>query len=136
MKTEMFQSIQEFLIGKIDPSFIIVFGSYSKNTTHRDSDIDVAFYSQDSSHYFTYEIFLLAQELADILKIDVDLVNLRTASTVFQAQIYTTGTVIYSKDDNLLKNQQMTALSMYAKLNEERENIMKKIGESGTIYEE
>lgn len=135
MKTEMFQSIQEFLIGKIDPSFIIVFGSYSKNTTHRDSDIDVAFYSQDSSH-ITYEIFLLAQELADILKIDVDLVNLRTASTVFQAQIYTTGTVIYSKDDTLLKNQQMTALSMYAKLNEERENILKKIGESGTIYEE
>ncbi|MFF2501114.1 nucleotidyltransferase domain-containing protein [Peribacillus sp. NPDC058075] len=135
MKTEMFQSIQEFLIDKIDPSFIIVFGSYSKNTTHSDSDIDVAFYSQDSSH-LTYEIFLLAQELADILKIDVDLVNLRTASTVFQAQIYTTGTVIYSKDDILLKNQQMTALSMYAKLNEERENILKKIGESGTIYEE
>lgn len=42
MKTEMFQSIQEFLIGKIDPSFIIVFSSYAKNTTHRDSDIDVA----------------------------------------------------------------------------------------------
>ncbi|MES1042574.1 type VII toxin-antitoxin system MntA family adenylyltransferase antitoxin [Peribacillus simplex] len=135
MKTEMFQSIQEFLIDKIDPSFIIVFGSYSKKTTHRDSDIDVAFYSQDSSH-LTYEIFLLAQELADILKIDVDLVNLRTATTVFQAQIYTTGTVIYSKDDILLKNQQMTALSMYAKLNEERENILKQIGESGTIYEE
>lgn len=50
MKTEMFQSIQEFLIGKIDPSFIIVFGSSAKNTTHRDSDIDVAFYS-------TYELF-------------------------------------------------------------------------------
>ena len=81
-----------------DPSFIVVFGSYAKNTTHKDSDIDVAFYSQDSSHT-TYEIFLLAQELADILKIDVDLINLRTASTVFQAQIYTTGTVIYSKDD-------------------------------------
>ena len=78
----------------------------------------------------------MAQELADILKIDVDLVNIRIASTVFQAQIYTTGTVIYSKDDTLLKNQQMTALSMYAKLNEERENILKKIGESGTIYEE
>ncbi|WP_230162547.1 nucleotidyltransferase domain-containing protein [Peribacillus sp. Bi96] len=32
---------------------MIVFGSYSKNTTHRDSDIDVAFYSQDSSHFHT-----------------------------------------------------------------------------------
>ncbi|WHY55937.1 type VII toxin-antitoxin system MntA family adenylyltransferase antitoxin [Peribacillus simplex] len=135
MKTEMFQSIQKFLIDKIDPSFIFVFGSYAKNTAHRDSDIDVAFYSQDSSH-ITYELFLLAQELADILKIDVDLINLRTASTVLQAQIYTTGIVIYSKDDTLLKNQQMIALSMYAKLNEEREIILKKIKESGSIYGE
>jgi uncharacterized protein len=94
----------------------------------------VAFYNQDSS-LSTYEIFLLAQELADILKIDVDLVNLGTASTVFKAQIYTTGTVIYSKDDTLLRNQQMTALSMYAKLNEERKNILKNISESGSVYE-
>ncbi|MFJ7932072.1 nucleotidyltransferase domain-containing protein [Peribacillus sp. NPDC096622] len=33
-----------------------MFGSYAKNTTHRDSDINVAFYSQDSSH-ITYELF-------------------------------------------------------------------------------
>jgi uncharacterized protein len=134
MKSEMFQKIQDFLIGKMNPSFIIVFGSYAKNCTHKDSDIDVAFYNQDSS-LSTYEIFLLAQELADILKIDVDLVNLGTASTVFKAQIYTTGTVIYSKDDTLLRNQQMTALSMYAKLNEERKNILKNISESGSVYE-
>jgi predicted nucleotidyltransferase len=134
MKSEMFQKIKDFLIGKMNPSFIIVFGSYAKSCTHKDSDIDVAFYNQDSS-LSTYEIFLLAQELADILKIDVDLVNLGTASTVFKAQIYTTGTVIYSKDDTLLRNQQMTALSMYAKLNEERKNILKNISESGSVYE-
>ncbi|MDF9761607.1 hypothetical protein OKW24_003380 [Peribacillus simplex] len=64
------------------------------------------------------------------------MVNIRTASTVFKVQIYTTGTIIYSANDTLLKNLQMTALSMYAKLNEERENILKKIEESGTIYEE
>ena len=77
---------------------------------------------------------MIAQELADILKIDVDLVNLGTASTVFKAQIYTTGTVIYSKDENLLKNHQMTSLSMYAKLNEERGNILKNINERGSVY--
>ncbi|WP_336866242.1 type VII toxin-antitoxin system MntA family adenylyltransferase antitoxin [Peribacillus frigoritolerans] len=135
MYTEMFQTIQDTLIKKIDPVFIIIFGSYAKKSTHKDSDIDIAFYSENQS-LTTYEVFLLAQELADILKIEVDLVNIRTASTVFKAQIYTTGTIIYSTNDTLLKNLQMTALSMYAKLNEERENILKKIGESGTIYEE
>lgn len=134
MKTGMFQQVQDFLISRLNPTFIIVFGSYSNNSTHKDSDIDIAFYSEDQS-LTTYDIFQLAQELADTLKIEVDLVNLRTASTVFRAQIYTTGTVIYSVDDTLLKNLQMTALSMYAKLNEERENILKKIGESGSIYE-
>lgn len=134
MKSEMFQTIQDFLISKIHPTFIIIFGSYAKHSTHKDSDIDVAFYSEDQS-ITTYDIFQLAQELADQLKIEVDLVNLRTASTVFKAQIYTTGTVIYSTDDTLLKSVQMTALSMYAKLNEERETILKKIDESGSIYE-
>jgi uncharacterized protein len=134
MKTDVFQTIQDFLKSKINPTFIMVFGSYAKNSIHKKSDIDVAFYSEDQS-ITSYEIFQLAQELADKIKIDVDLVNLRTASTVFRAQIYTTGTVIYSTDDTLLKNFQMTALSMYAKLNEERETILKKIGESGSIYE-
>ncbi|WP_367946558.1 nucleotidyltransferase domain-containing protein [Bacillus sp. V59.32b] len=94
----------------------------------------MAFFSEERS-LTTYEIFQLAQELADILKVEVDLIDLRTASTVFQAQIYTTGTIIYSANDLLLKNLQMTALSMYAKLNEERETILKKINESGSIYE-
>ncbi|CAH0343876.1 nucleotidyltransferase domain-containing protein [Bacillus sp. CECT 9360] len=134
MKEDMFQQIQDFLVNKLNPAFIIVFGSYAKNSTHKDSDIDVAFYSEERS-LTTYEIFQLAQELADILKVEVDLIDLRTASTVFQAQIYTTGTIIYSANDLLLKNLQMTALSMYAKLNEERETILKKITESGSIYE-
>jgi uncharacterized protein len=134
MYSEMFQTIQDTLMKRINPVFIIVFGSYAKNNTHKDSDIDVAFYSEDQN-LTTYEVFQLAQELADILKLEVDLVNIRTSSTVFQAQIYSTGTIIYSANDTLLKNLQMTALSMYAKLNEERQGIIKNIDESGTIYE-
>ena len=132
MKTEMFQQIQDFLIKKVNPLFIIVFGSYATGKTHKNSDIDIAFYSDDRS-LTTYDIFQLSQELADTLKLEVDLVNIDFASTVFQAQIYTTGKVIYSKDDTFLKNHQMTALSMYANLNEERDVVLKKIDESRSI---
>jgi uncharacterized protein len=111
-----------------------VFGSYAKGNIHKNSDIDIAFFHEDSI-LTSYDIFIVAQELADILNMEVDLVNLRTASTVFKSQIYTTGMIIYSKDDTLLQKQQMTALSMYAKLNEEREEILKNINESGCIYE-
>lgn len=134
MKTEIYQKIQDFLINNLNPAYIIVFGSYAKGTSHRDSDIDVAFFCENSFHN-PYEVFLLAQELADDLKIEIDLVNLETASTIFKAQIHTTGTVIYTRDEFLLKNHQMIALSMYAKLNEEREIILKNISKGGSIYE-
>jgi uncharacterized protein len=134
LRKKTFQIIRDFLINKINPSFIIVFGSYAKGNIHKNSDIDIAFFHEDSI-LTSYDIFIVAQELADILNMEVDLVNLRTASTVFKSQIYTTGMIIYSKDDTLLQKQQMTALSMYAKLNEEREEILKNINESGCIYE-
>lgn len=134
MTSNIKQTVRDYLVPKLNASYLIIFGSFAKNTMHPNSDLDIAFFSQETS-YSPYEIFLIAQELADILKMDVDLVDLKSASTVFKAQIYTTGTVIFAKDENLLRSHQMTALSMYAKLNEEREVILKKIQESGTIYE-
>ncbi|MBN8253625.1 nucleotidyltransferase domain-containing protein [Priestia flexa] len=134
MDRQIVQSITDFLHTHIDPSFIIVFGSFAKGTTHQESDIDIGFYVKHKK-LEKYEIFMLAQELATILKREVDLVNIAEASTVFQAQIYMTGTVIYSNDDRLRMSEQMKALKMYAKLNEERKDILKKVDESGSIYE-
>ena len=128
------EKAQDFLINKINPSFIIVFGSFANGTTHKESDIDLAFFKKEKN-LSSYEVFMLAQELADILKIDVDLVDLNRASTVFQAQIFSTGKVIFSNDENLRMNIEMTALSMYARLNEERKSILENVDESGTIYE-
>ena len=103
MKNDTIQIIQDFLLNKINPCFIIVFGSYAKGTANKNSDIDVAVFYEDTQ-ITSYDLFIIAQELAELLNIEVDLVNLRTASTVFKAQVYTTGIVIYSKDDTFLKN--------------------------------
>ncbi|WP_026695503.1 type VII toxin-antitoxin system MntA family adenylyltransferase antitoxin [Peribacillus kribbensis] len=134
MDEQLMQQIKDFLINKLDPSFIMVFGSFAKDTTHKNSDIDIAFYKPALS-LPTYEIFLIAQELADIIKLDVDLIDLQTSTTVFRAQVYSTGIVVYSKDDPLLRLEQMRALSMYARFNEERKSIIQKVDESGSIYE-
>ncbi|MCM3773755.1 MULTISPECIES: type VII toxin-antitoxin system MntA family adenylyltransferase antitoxin [Priestia] len=134
MDRQIAQSITEFLHTHIQPSFIIVFGSFAKGTTHQESDIDIAFYVKDKK-LDKYEVFMLAQDLAALLKREVDLVNIAEASTVFQAQIYTTGEIIYSGDDTLRMNEQMKALKMYAKLNEERKDVLQKVDESGSIYE-
>ncbi|MBT2730498.1 nucleotidyltransferase domain-containing protein [Bacillus sp. ISL-75] len=134
LTNNILEKAQEFLISKINPSFIIVFGSFANGITHKESDIDLAFYKKERN-LSSYEVFMLAQELADILKMDVDLVDLTHDSTVFQAQIFSTGKVIFSNDETLRMNIEMTALSMYAKLNEERKLIIENVDASGTIYE-
>lgn len=133
MRDEIFQQVRSFITEHLDPAFIILFGSYAKGTTHKESDIDIAFYHEDKS-FSSYELFMLAQQLADSIGIEVDLVDLKEASTVFAAQIFSTGEVIYSKNDNLRMELHMRTYSMYARLNEERQPIIDKIIESGSVY--
>ncbi|WP_203245919.1 type VII toxin-antitoxin system MntA family adenylyltransferase antitoxin [Sporosarcina beigongshangi] len=133
MHDEIFQQARTFITEHLDPAFIIVFGSYAKGTTHSESDIDIAFYREDKS-FSAYELFMFAQQLADIIDIEVDLVDLKEASTVFAAQIFSTGEVIYSKNDNLRMELHMRTYSMYARLNEERQPIIDKFIETGSVF--
>ncbi|WP_028402307.1 type VII toxin-antitoxin system MntA family adenylyltransferase antitoxin [Ectobacillus panaciterrae] len=121
--------IKEFLVNKLSPYVIYLFGSQAKQQTHPDSDFDIAFISEED--FDTYERFMISQELAAILNKDVDLVDLKKASTVFQAQIITSGTVLYCSDNAKKAVFEMYTLKKYAKLNEERSEIVKNIIERG-----
>lgn len=133
MNDYIFQQVKKFITKRLNPDFIIIFGSYATGTMHSESDIDIAFY-RDGYTFSAYELFIVSQELADILTIEVDLIDLKEASTVFAAQIFSTGTVIYSKDDNLRMELHMRTYKMYAKLNEERQPILDSINETGSVY--
>ncbi|ASV70139.1 MULTISPECIES: type VII toxin-antitoxin system MntA family adenylyltransferase antitoxin [Cytobacillus] len=135
MNQALFQQIRECLMTRWNPSFIIVFGSFAKGINRADSDIDIAFFCNNDDSPTSYEKFIVAQELASFLQMDVDLVNIKEVSTVFKAQIFSSGQLIYAQDEELYKEQRMIALSMYAKLNEERKIVLDKIDESGSIYE-
>lgn len=135
MRQEMVKIVQDFLVAKFSPSFILIFGSYAKGTNHKESDLDIAFQCKNDSPS-AYNIFMAAQELADLLKIEVDLIHLKEASTVFQAQIYYSGLLIYTDDKDYFYQMRMTALSSYVKLNEARQPILEKIKEGGSVYGE
>lgn len=66
----------------------------------------------------------------------MDLIDLSAASTVFQAQVVSTGKTIYCTDFNKKAQFEMKVLKMYARLNEERSLILKRIMESGSVYGE
>ncbi|MFD1065130.1 type VII toxin-antitoxin system MntA family adenylyltransferase antitoxin [Oceanobacillus locisalsi] len=135
MRQEIAKTVEYFLVAKFHPAFILIFGSYAKGTNHEKSDLDIAFQCKDDFPK-AYDVFMAAQELADILKIDVDLIHLKDASTVFQAQIYSTALLIYTNDRNDFNQQRMTALSSYVKLNEARKPILDRIKEERSVYGE
>jgi len=134
MNQKKLELIKELITRKIDPSFIVLFGSQATETTHSESDIDIAFY-KPSHGLSAYDVFALAQELASLVKIEVDLVDLDKASTVFKAQIFAIGIPIYISNQVEFDNYRMVAMSMYTNLNVERKEIMKSIIESGTVYD-
>ena len=76
---------------------IVLFGSSVKGSMRNDSDVDIAFFSEQD--YDSYEVFMVAQELATIIRRDVDLIDLSKVSTVMKAQIVSSGRVIYCSDE-------------------------------------
>ena len=121
-------------IRKSVPSLIALyrFGSQAKGTARQESDVDLAVLARDpipSLHRFE-----LAQELATQLHRDVDLVDLRTASMVMRLQVLSTGTCLDTPDEPACREFEMYAYSDYARLNEERREIVKGITERGLVY--
>lgn len=111
---------------------VYLFGSANRNELKPESDIDIAFLS--FSDIDEYTCFMKAQELAEIFKRDVDLIDLNKASTVFKAQIIGTSSLIYCNDDVKRAYFEMRALKEYALLNEERAEIIKNIQKGDKVY--
>ena len=119
-----FEAIKAFLIKELEAELIYLFGSYAEGKERPDSDLDLAFLS--SKEIDDYQRFLTAQKLASKLNIEVDLIDLKKASTVFKAQIIQ-GKLLYAEDKKQKQEFEMLTLKKYARLNEERKEIIDKI---------
>lgn len=126
------EKINDFMIKKLSSWIVYIFGSSAKGVFREDSDIDIAFFSD--KEVSQYEVFMFAQELADILKREVDLINLKDASTVFKAQIVGNGEYIYCDDHTRRMYFEMRSLKEYALLNEEREIVLESVKRRGKVY--
>jgi predicted nucleotidyltransferase len=110
----------------IDKEFVYIFGSVAKGIENDYSDIDIAFYSQNN--YAPFEIFMLAQNIGKVLKKEVDLIQLKNSSTVFQKEVLENGMLIYEEDTIKREKFEMVVFKKYARLNEERMEIIKDYG--------
>ncbi len=106
----------------LDLEFVYLFGSYVKGGFNEMSDVDIAFYSKKTCD--EYRVFMLAQEIGRHIKRDVDLVQLRNSSTVFQKQVVESGRLIYEKNPLFRQEFEVLVLKKYMKLSEERKEII------------
>jgi predicted nucleotidyltransferase len=111
---------------------VYLFGSRARGDATAGSDYDLAVLGQRPiDALLRWE---LQGKLAVALHAEVDLVDLRAASTVLRAQIVGTGVAVCVTDPGEQSRFEMTALAAYARLNEERAGIVRDAQERGTIH--
>jgi predicted nucleotidyltransferase len=100
---------------------VYLFGSYAAGTQDKQSDLDIAVLADASiDNVSRWE---LAQTLACELDIDVDLIDLRFASTVLSQQVIEQGIRLFGTEDEDDKFA-MKTMSMYQDLQIERAQIL------------
>ncbi|MGB3543779.1 type VII toxin-antitoxin system MntA family adenylyltransferase antitoxin [Rubrivirga sp.] len=115
-----------------DLEAVYVFGSRATGDARPDSDLDIAVLAP--APLDPVERFYVQERLAGHLGLDVDLVDLRSASTVMRAEVLRTGAVVLDRDPTTRAFWEVTAMSAYALLNEERRGILEDVKRRGRVY--
>lgn len=110
------------------------FGSSQSNQTQAGSDFDFGMLRLSPDAIEGCQIFRAAEALADILRCDVDLIDLDNASTVFQFQVISTGQKMFASDEVRVNDWETKVYKEYALLGEERSDILKAIHQRGSIF--
>ncbi|REB05164.1 nucleotidyltransferase domain-containing protein [Sporosarcina sp. BI001-red] len=132
LKEEVKSLLINEIVERMNPAFVVLFGSFAKGTAHAGSDIDLAYFSR--KELSSYERFIFTSELAEMTGYEVDLIDIRQIDTVFSMRIFEQGMPIYTQDENEYKLQKMKAYSMYAALSEQRAPIIGSIKNRGSVF--
>jgi predicted nucleotidyltransferase len=104
------------------PAVIYIFGSHGTSSQHPNSDIDIAFLPTISAP--AYHTFQISNALSSELGTQIDLINLRLASTVLCKEVLRTGEPIIIANESIKREFEMRTLADYSRLNEERREIL------------
>lgn len=108
------------------------FGSHGTTQQRSDSDLDLAILGRQPAE--PIHRWNLAQQLAAIVGCDVDLVDLGSASVVMRAQVLSRGDRLFCADEARCGELEDLAYTEYARLNEERREILADIRQQGNVY--
>jgi len=116
---------------------VYLFGSYGTQQQWPDSDADIALLlpPDEARRVGSLSMTELQASLERLLDKEVDLINLRQVSTVFQKEIILAERRIFCANRYAADEFEMLVLSLYQKLNEERAELMAEGLRSGRFYD-
>ena len=120
-------NIINILIGETGCTDIVIFGSFASGTQNAESDVDISIRTEQEIS--KKQIFEISNKLSDILKRDVDLVDLKQIQDGFRYEILINGTTIYTKDEINFEYYKLDMYREYLELNESRQDIIRKMKE-------
>lgn len=133
MKTSLMDKLVNALCEALpDCRAIYCFGSWGTPDQKPGSDIDLAVLPDAPLE--PVRCWELAQLLASLADRDVDVVDLMCASTVMRMQVVSGGNRLYCADFYEVELFEDTAFSSYARLNEERREILDDVRQRGSVY--
>jgi predicted nucleotidyltransferase len=117
-----------------DLQAIYVFGSVATGQERPDSDVDLAVLA--SRPLEGEARWRLQEGIAAGLGRDVDLVDLRAASTVMQVQVLRTGRLLFEPEGSGRALFEATVLGAYTRLNFSRAGILADVKARGVVHDE
>ena len=111
---------------------VYLFGSTAAGVSGRSSDLDLAVLAPEP--IAPARVGRARERVAELAGRDVDLIDLARCSTVMQAQVVSTGRVLREVDPAAREAFETRVYSAYARLNEERREILARIQREGRIH--
>lgn len=115
-----------------DVQAIYVFGSSGTVYENKESDLDLAMLSPEKMT--STDRWQLAEEIAYLIHRDVDLIDLREASTVLRFQIISSGQRVYCQNPYECDLFETFVYSAYVRFNDERRDLLNDIHQRGNIF--
>ena len=110
---------------------VYLFGSFAKGEANAQSDVDLAVLLAGNSE--PVALWEVGQAIATEINRDVDLIDLRQASTVMQYQIITQGQRLWARDSQAAIFESFI-LSEKTNLDTARTGLLTDIGQRGNVY--
>ena len=111
---------------------VYLFGSRASGQAGPESDVDLAVLAARSLDPLVR--WRVQEEVAALLHCNVDLVDLRSASTVMRARVLETAVVLHDADPAGRATFEAAALGAYARFNEERRGILDDVRARGSVH--